>query len=68
MAKVSIFSKIPVCKACCHADAFCYFYLREVDAPEIPCVCYYITMSFVYLDLLDIWSPLLSPLRIHVKY
>ena len=55
-----------MCKPCRHADAFCYFDLGDFDASEIPCICCDIWMLFIYLDLRDILSPLLSPLRITV--
>ena len=55
-----------MCKPCRHADAFCCFDLRDVDAFEIPFVWYCIRMLFIYLNLRDIWRPLLSPLRLPV--
>src|SRR5690349_21490670 len=55
-----------MCKPFRHADAFYHFDLWDVDASEIRCVCYYIRMLFLYLDLRDIWSPLSSPLRLPV--
>ena len=55
-----------MCKASRHADAFYYFDLQDVYASGIRCVCYYIWMLFIYLDLRDTWSPLLSPLRLPV--
>ena len=38
---------------------------REKDH-EVRCICCHTRMMFIYLDLRDSWSPLLSPLRLPV--
>jgi hypothetical protein len=66
MAKVSIFLKSGCVSHAVTPTPFVTLTYETSTPRRIPCVCHYIWMLFIYLDLRDIWSPLLSPLRLPV--
>jgi len=66
MARVSIFLKSGCVNHPVTPTPFYTLTYETSTPPEIPCVCYYIWILFIYLDLRDSWRSLLSPLRLPV--